>query len=76
VPVDWTKYAILNFPVTAGCHAHYERNVTITPSTQNAKYKIVVESCPDCETEYLTDNWVLVKAFPASYSVSYEKKVK
>ncbi len=76
VPIDWTKYSVLNFPVTAGCNTHFERDVTVNNSSSNVRYKITVESCPDCESEYRTDNWVLVNKFPASYIVDREKKVK
>ena len=75
VPVDWNKYSVLSFPVTAGCNTYFNREVDIRPSTQSVKYKISVESCPDCENEYTSDNWVLVKKFPSNYAVNYEKKV-
>lgn len=79
VPMDstmFTKYTIINFPLTAGCNTHYERNVDITTGLPIVSYTITVESCPDCEEEYRTDNWVLVKKFPSNYAVDLIKKVK
>lgn len=73
VPIDWNQYAVLNFPVSAGCNTHYVRDVTDLGS--ELKYTLTVESCPDCEEEYAVDNWVLVPAFPTSKNVIYEKKV-
>jgi hypothetical protein len=75
-PVDFDTYTVFNFPVTAGCNSHYERDISVLGST--VKYKITVESCPDCEEEYRTDNWVLVRksSLPTNFTVSYEKKVK
>jgi hypothetical protein len=75
VAVNWGKYSVINFPITAGCNTHYIREVTANGAT--AKYKIIVESCPDCENEYITDNWVLVEkaGLPPNFAVTYEKKV-
>ena len=76
VPIDYSVYTVFNFPIVAGCNSHYVRDISAAGST--VKYKITVESCPDCEEEYRTDNWVLVKkaSLPANFVVSYEKKVK
>ncbi len=79
IPMDATqfaKYTIFNFPIIAGCNSHFEREITAVGNT--VTYKITVESCPDCEEEYQTDNWVLVdkSKLPSTYSVNYVKKVK
>lgn len=76
VPVDWSKYSILNFPIVSSCNTHFTRETTVNSAIQTLTYKVTVESCPDCEEEYRTENWVLVKKFPANYAVKYEKKVK
>lgn len=75
-PIDFTKYSALNFPIVAGCNTHYIREVSTNGPT-GAKYKITIESCPDCENEYRTDNWVLVTkaGLPPNFAVTYEKKI-
>ena len=71
-PFNYTNFTILAFPVNASCNAQYDRNVTVNNATQTVTYKMTVTQCTDClETRY-TENYVMVPAFPANYTVLYD----
>ncbi len=72
VDVNYSNYTILCYPTTANCSASYDRTVTIDDANQTVVYKIVVTQCDNCPEKYLTENYVLVPAFPSSYAVSYD----
>ena len=74
VPIDFSKYTVMNFPILAGCNVHFGRDVKINSATGKVTYTLTVDTCPDCEEQYLQDNWVLVRAFPVNYQVVYTKK--
>jgi hypothetical protein len=70
--VNYSNYTILCYPTIANCSASYDRTVTIDDAAQTVVYKIVVTQCENCPEKYLTENYVLVPAFPSSYAVSYD----
>jgi hypothetical protein len=72
IDVNYSNYTILCYPTTANCSAAYDRTVTIDDANQTVVYKIVVTQCENCPEKYLTENYVLVPAFPSSYAVSYD----
>lgn len=74
-PVDYSQYSVLCYPLKTRCNASFERTVTIDDANQNVTYKIIATQCANCEEEWLTENYVLVPAFPASYSVTYDVSV-
>lgn len=67
--VNYSNYTVLCYPTTANCSASYDRTVTIDDDNQTVTYKIVVTQCEDCPEKYDTENYVLVPAFPSSYTV-------
>jgi hypothetical protein len=74
-PVDYSQYNVLCFPLKTRCNASFDRSVTVNAASQNVVYKIVATQCANCEQEWLTENYVLVPAFPASYTVTYDISV-
>ncbi len=74
VPVDYSKYTLLNFPITTHCDAAFTRKVEFNDVDDIVKYTISVEECDKCNNGILTDNFVVVPKFPASYSVTYKKE--
>jgi len=72
VPVNYSNYTVLCYPIRAKCNAKYERTVTIDHTNQSVVYKIAVTQCDNCKEVYLTENYVLVPAFPSNYAVSYD----
>jgi hypothetical protein len=74
IPVDFSKYTVMNFPVTVGCNTHFEKDVTIDHASSKVTFTLGVNSCPDCEEQYRQDNWVLVSKFPNNYFVEYKRK--
>lgn len=72
VPVNYSNFTVLCYPITAKCNAKYDRTVTIDNANQSVVYKIAVTQCDNCKEERMTENYVLVPAFPANYSVSYD----
>jgi hypothetical protein len=75
VPVNYSQYNVLCYPLRTKCNASFERTVTIDDATQSVVYKIVATQCGNCEQEWLTENYVLVPVFPSSYTVSYDVTV-
>lgn len=71
-PVNYSNYTILCYPVRANCNASYDRTVTIDNVNQTVVYKIVATQCSKCKEVYITENYVLVPAFPSNYAVSYD----
>lgn len=71
VPVNYSNYTVLCYPVTAKCNAIYDRSVTIDHANQSVVYKIAVTQCSNCKEERTTENYVLVPALPSNYVVSY-----
>jgi len=74
IPIDFSKYTAMNFPVSVGCNTYFEKNVTINNAASKVTYTLVVNSCPDCEDQYRQDNWVLVPKFSTNFQVVYERK--
>lgn len=74
-PVNYTNFTILAFPVTARCNAAFERIVDINNTTQTVTYTLNVTQCSNCKEERYTENYVLVPAFPDTYTVVYDLNV-
>ncbi len=74
-PIDYNQYSVLCYPLQTKCNAAFERTVTIDAASQTVVYKIVATQCSSCDQKWLTENYVLVPAFPASYSVTYDVSV-
>jgi hypothetical protein len=72
VPVNYSNYTVLCHPIVAKCNAKYDRTVTIDHANQSVVYKIAVTQCDNCKEERMTENYVLVPAFPSNYVVSYD----
>lgn len=70
--VNYTNYTILAYPITSTCSASFDRSVTIDNTAQTVVYKIIVTQCIDCKESRSTENYVLVPAFPESYTVLYD----
>lgn len=71
-PFNYTNFTILAFPVSASCNASFDRNVTVNNATQTVTYKMTVTQCTDCKETRYTENYVMVPAFPANYTVLYD----
>jgi hypothetical protein len=71
-PVNYSNYTVLCYPITAKCNAIYDKTVTIDHANQTVVYKIAVTQCSNCKEERLTENYILVPAFPSNYAVSYD----
>jgi hypothetical protein len=74
-PVDYSQYSVLCYPIKTKCNASFERTVTVDAASQSVVYKIIATQCGNCEDEWLTENYVLVPAIPASYTVTYDVSV-
>jgi hypothetical protein len=74
IPVDFSKYTVMNFPISTSCSTYFEKEVTIDPTKNKVTYTLGVHVCPDCEEVYRQDNWVLVNKFSENYNVIYQKK--
>ena len=74
-PIDYNQYTVLCYPLQTTCNAAFERSVTIDAASQAVVYKIVATQCANCEQKWLTENYVLVPAFPSSYSVTYDVSI-
>lgn len=72
VPVDYTKYNLMNFPTTTKCDAVFVRDVDISDVNDIVRYTISYEDCDNCASTITIDNFVVVPAFPVSYDVQYE----
>lgn len=70
--VNYSNYTILAYPLTSTCTASFDKTVTIDNAAQTVVYKIVVTQCLDCTESRTTENYVLVPAFPATYTVLYD----
>lgn len=71
-PVNYSNYTVLCYPISAKCNAIYDKTVTIDHANQTVVYKIAVTQCSNCEEVRMTENYILVPAFPSSYAVSYD----
>lgn len=70
--VNYSNYTILAYPLTSTCTASFDKTVTIDNTAQTVVYKIVVTQCLDCTESRTTENYVLVPAFPETYTVLYD----
>jgi hypothetical protein len=72
VPVNYANYTVLCHPIVAKCNAKFDKTVTIDNANQTVVYKIAVTQCSNCKEERMTENYILVPAFPSNYVVSYD----
>lgn len=71
--INYSVYNILANPINVKCDAAFTRTVTIDNANQIVTYKIEVTECSStCNEVRTTENYVLVPAFPSSYSVVYD----
>lgn len=70
--VNYTNYTILANPIKSTCAASFDRSVTIDNTAQTVVYKIVVTQCLNCTESTFTENYVLVPAFPETYTMLYD----
>lgn len=75
IPVNFSNYTVLCYPIAAKCNATYDRTVTINHTNQTAVYKIIVTQCSNCEEIRTTENYVLVPAIPSNYFVSFDVSI-
>lgn len=73
--INYAIYNVLRYPITVSCEAKVDRNVYIDPTTQTVTYKIEVTECGSCDERYSAENYVLVPAFPQSYTILYDLTV-
>jgi benzoyl-CoA reductase/2-hydroxyglutaryl-CoA dehydratase subunit BcrC/BadD/HgdB len=73
--INYANFTVLAFPVTARCNAAFERIVDINNTTQTVTYTLNVTQCSNCKEERFTENYVLVPAFPANYTMVYDLNV-
>lgn len=71
--VNYSQYNILGNPFVVKCDASFERSVTIDNVNQIVNYTVKVTECSTtCDAEYVVENYVLVPAFPDTYTVVYD----
>lgn len=72
IPVNYTEYNILAFPMTLSCNFSLDREVLINDVAQTVSYKITATQCkdPKCQEQRFIENFVIVPAFPTSYVVT------
>lgn len=73
--VNFSNFTILAFPAKAKCNASYDRNVTIDNTAMTVTYTMTITQCDNCKEEYVTENYVLVPAFPSNYTVLYDLSI-
>ena len=67
-PVDFERFSVMCFPVTARCSSGFLRTVTLDSEDKIVEYNMVVSECESCETRNETYNWVLVEKVPDDYT--------
>ena len=71
-PVNYGAYSILANPVETSCDAWLERNVEFNDVNFTVTYTVTVHECNNgCDQARTLENYVLVPAVPANYTVSY-----
>lgn len=72
VPMDYSKYSILCYPMTTTCNASFDRKVTIDHANGIIVYTIKAQDCGTCKEARFFENYVAIPAVPASYQVLYD----
>jgi hypothetical protein len=73
--VDYGTYSIIGYPMTVqSCEVAFVREVTRDDVLETATYKIRAYVCKDskCDQDRTVENFILVPAIPASYTVFYD----
>jgi hypothetical protein len=72
IPVNYTAYSILAYPMTLSCNFSMERNVVINDIAQTVTYTIKVTQCkdPKCVEKRFMENFIIVPSFPDTYTVN------
>lgn len=69
---NYSAYNILANPTLTLCDAAFERQVVIDDINQTVTYTVKITECSTtCDNERYVENYVLVPAFPDSYTVVY-----
>ena len=78
VPVDYSQYTVLANPLTVNCNVAFERTVTIDDVNSTVNYHVVANQCANakCDEKRSVENWILVPAFPDTYTVTFTHEVK
>ncbi len=69
--IDYNTYNLINFPTTTKCDAVFTRDVKRIDADLSLRYNITFEDCDKCQSDVTLDNFVLVPAFPQTYTVEY-----
>ena len=72
IPVNYSAYSILAYPLTLSCNFSLERNVVINDIAQTVTYTIKVTECkdPKCVEKRYMENFIIVPSFPDTYTVT------
>lgn len=72
-PINYTQYNLLCYPIQVACDVAVSRTVTIDHANSIVTYSIGVDDCKDgCDELRTLENYILVPAFPESYTVIYD----
>lgn len=74
--VDYTEYNILCYPMTVNCFAQFDRNVLIDDENGVIKYTIKVKDCGKCEEQRYVENYIVIRAVPDYYTVTYDVDIQ
>lgn len=70
--IDYSQYNILGYPLVVNCDVALERNVEIDDLNQIVTFTVTVHDCKSgCDEARNVENYVLVPAFPTSYTIVY-----
>jgi hypothetical protein len=72
VPVNYSQYSLMAYPMTVNCEASFQREVTFNHAIGAVTYKIDAVTCKSCENMRTIENYVLVPAVPIGYSVLHD----
>jgi hypothetical protein len=74
VPVNYSQYSILCFPMIVNCEVSFDREVSVNATAGTATYRIRAFQCKQakCDEKRSVENYVVVPAIPASYTIIYD----
>lgn len=72
VPMDYSKYSILCYPMTTSCNASFNRKVTIDDANGIVIYTINALDCGNCKEKRFFENYVVIRAVPDTYQVLFD----
>jgi len=70
-PVDFSKYSVFSLQTTASCSSGYHRAVVANNTNETVNYSVTITECSTCQNTATINNWVLTKAVPGFYEVSF-----